>query len=299
MILLLGKVAGEYKEFGYEIDKDCNVIVSEKLKGEKPTGYAEVITRTGDLEEVEILVEGSLLDGEIEKIEALDGAELKEKKNSGKYIFVVRDNKSYSFRIRGNNGRGITVSCNVDNAIPVRDDLITAVAKINGSGVRKVKIFGKTNPDAPDEEKIYSLNVIYHNRNMVFDGYSKFDGATLDGTTYEFGNSEQDVATKDEDAKNMVVLKVNGDIIVNSGVTVTSVKSKEGYGGPKGFFIYCTGTITNNGEISMTKRGARANGENVYLYKVVEDNKFEFVPAFGGDGRRRCISRLQWTFYRW
>ena len=181
MILLLGKVAGEYKEFGYEIDKDCNVIVSEKLKGEKPTGYAEVITRTGDLEEVEILVEGSLQDGEIDKIEALDGAELKEKKNSGKYIFVVRDNKSYSFRIRGNNGRGITVSCNVDNAIPVRDDLITAVAKINGSGVRKVKIIGKTNPDAPDEEKIYSLNVIYHNRNMVFDGYSNFDGATLDG----------------------------------------------------------------------------------------------------------------------
>lgn len=69
-----------------------------------------------------------------------------------------------------------------------------------------------------------------------------------------------------EDAKNTVVLKVNWNLIINEGVTLTACKSDDGYGGPKGLMIYCTGTITNNGTISMTARGARAEGENVYLY---------------------------------
>ena len=45
------------------------------------------------------------------------------------------------------------------------------------------------------------------------------------------------------------------------------MKKDNGYGGPKGMFIYCTGTITNNGTIDMTARGAKAVGQNVYLWK--------------------------------
>lgn len=47
--------------------------------------------------------------------------------------------------------------------------------------------------------------------------------------------------------------------------------------------IYCTGTITNNGTISMTARGARAEGENVYLYEN-NNNTFEYIPAQGAKG---------------
>ena len=49
--------------------------------------------------------------------------------------------------------------------------------------------------------------------------------------------------------------------------------------------IYSTETITNNGIISMTARGAYAKGQNVYLFKD-KDGSFEFVPKAGGAGSK-------------
>lgn len=96
--------------------------------------------------------------------------------------------------------------------------------------------------------------------------------------------SEKDVATSTSDmAKNMVVVKINGDLTINEGVTVTAYANKDGYGGPKGMLIYCTGTLINKGTISMTARGAYAEGQNVYLYKNA-DNTYEYVPAIGANG---------------
>ena len=43
------------------------------------------------------------------------------------------------------------------------------------------------------------------------------------------------------------------------------------------------GTLTNNGTISMTARGAKAEGQNVYLFKK-NDDSFEYVPKVGGAG---------------
>ena len=79
------------------------------------------------------------------------------------------------------------------------------------------------------------------------------------------------------------MLKVNGDLTVKQGVTLTSVRSTNDYGGPKGMMVYCTGTLKNDGNISMTCRGAYAKGENVYLYKN-NDNSYEFIPEIGGVG---------------
>ena len=81
----------------------------------------------------------------------------------------------------------------------------------------------------------------------------------------------------------MIVLKVNGNLTVDEGAKLTAYASKDGYGGPKGMTIYCTGTLTNNGTISMTARGAKAEGQNVYLWKN-PDNIFEYIPAIGGNG---------------
>lgn len=80
-----------------------------------------------------------------------------------------------------------------------------------------------------------------------------------------------------------MVLKVEGNLTINENVTLTSVKSSSGYGGPKGMVVYCTGRLTNNGTISMTRRGAKAVGENVFLWKNA-NNTYEYVPATGGKG---------------
>ena len=52
--------------------------------------------------------------------------------------------------------------------------------------------------------------------------------------------------------------------------------------------IYCTGTITNNGTIDMTARGAKAEGQNVYLWKNM-DNSYEFVPKVGAAGGNSVV----------
>ena len=119
-------------------------------------------------------------------------------------------------------------------------------------------------------DKTYNLQVYEFNENL-----------TIDVST-EFG-TEQDVATDTDYAQNMIAIKVNGDLNINQEAILTTHASKSGYGGPKGMFIYCTGTIINNGEISMTARGAKAEGEDVYLYKN-NDNTYEYVPAEGAIG---------------
>ena len=78
----------------------------------------------------------------------------------------------------------------------------------------------------------------------------------------------------------MVIVKVNGDLIIDEGVTVGPYYTN--YGGPKGFLIYVTGTLTNNGTIN-NNHGANAVGKDVYLWKN-PDGTDEVVPAVGASG---------------
>ena len=146
------------------------------------------------------------------------------------------------------------------------DSLIDAVEKYNfDDGEYSVKV----------AEETYNLKVQTFNQNLEIDANTEI-------------GSENDVATENENAKSMVVLKVNGDLTINEEAKLTAYASKNGYGGPKGMMIYCTGTLTNNGTISMTARGAKAEGQNVYLWKN-SDNSYEFVPAVGASGASRAI----------
>ena len=114
---------------------------------------------------------------------------------------------------------------------------------------------------------------------------------TLDGNQHftenkTFGD-EHDVATKDDYAQNMVIVKVNGDLEIDSGVTVSPYYDKS-YGGPKGFTLYVTGKLTNKGTIDNS-HGAKAVGQNVYLWKNT-DGTYEYVPAVGGNGGSKVQS---------
>lgn len=134
------------------------------------------------------------------------------------------------------------------------DSLIDAVEKYNfDDGEYSVKV----------AEETHNLKVQTFNQNLEIDA-----------------NTE--IGSENENAKSMVVLKVNVDLTINEEAKLTAYASKNGYGGPKGMMIYCTGTLTNNGTISMTARGAKAEGQNVYLWKN-SDNSYEFVPAVGAE----------------
>lgn len=88
--------------------------------------------------------------------------------------------------------------------------------------------------------------------------------------------------------KRMLILKYNGNLTINSGVTITPTGTNASINGAtylctkKGMYIYCAGTLTNNGTITMTAKGTvNQVGENVYLYKN-KNNTYEYVPEVGG-----------------
>ncbi len=142
--------------------------------------------------------------------------------------------------------------------------LIGNISKANiGNGYYKIKVNGETYP-------IHAY---------VFDGNQVWDSKT-------FGD-EKDVATQNQYAQCMVVIKVNGNLTVNKNAIITAYSSN--YGGPLGMLLYVSGTLTNNGNISMTAKGAKAIGQNVYLWKN-SDESYEFIPATGGKGADSQVS---------
>ena len=108
--------------------------------------------------------------------------------------------------------------------------------------------------------------------------YIEYNDLILSQNT-TFGDSG-DVGTASEYAKYMVLLKVNGNLTINNGVNLTTYGTS--YGGPKGLLLYVTGDLENNGTISMTARGAKAQGQNVYLWKNA-DSTYEYVPINGAN----------------
>jgi len=162
------------------------------------------------------------------------------------------------------------------------DAILGKINNITKSGYYEIEITGKDSGGI-EETKKYDFHVIVYNGNLVLDGINNVDGMTLLDNIYEVGDNTTDVATSSTYAQNTVVFKIKGDLTINEGITLTACKSDNGYGGPKGMIIYCTGTIKNNGTISMTARGANAEGENVYLWKN-QDESYEYVPAIGATG---------------
>ena len=72
-----------------------------------------------------------------------EGVVLSQDRSSSEKVYKVTDNGTYIFRITGNNGRRIKIECKVTNAIPIKRDLLTAVADLQDDGVTKCKVIGK------------------------------------------------------------------------------------------------------------------------------------------------------------
>lgn len=88
----------------------------------------------------------------------------------------------------------------------------------------------------------------------------------------------------------MAVLKCDGNLTINSGVTITAasaynIEDATGIATKvKGIFICCTGTFTNNGTITQSGRGTyKTTGQSLYLWKNLNET-LEYVPAYGGTG---------------
>lgn len=277
-------IQGEYKGYEYIVKENKEVIIGNKLIGLQPTILIGAMANSEG--EIQIQVIGNTEEGEITQIESEQGLETVKEENipnkTASKTFKTTQDGTYTFSVKSTVGRIIQGSIKINNEVTTInvDSILEGVSRIDSPGIKKIAIEGK--------QEQYSLNVIIYNGNIKLDGNTNIIGSTLNSNIYEFGNADLDTANATVDARNAVVVKVNGNLKVDENVTLTSCKNGSGYGGPKGMIIYCTGNLTNNGTISMTARGARATGEDVYLWKnanpIENQSEYEFVPAVGGSG---------------
>jgi len=141
-----------------------------------------------------------------------------------------------------------------DNNLPNGDYILRVPGKINGI----------------DEVKDYNIELINYYDDVV---YSLASGET--SKIIEVGDSTT--------TYKMLVVKYHKNLTVNSGV-ILAARTVSGLTYKKGMYICVLGNTTNNGTITMTRRGTyNAAGENVYLWKNLDDT-FEYIPNSGATG---------------
>ena len=174
-----------------------------------------------------------------------------------------------------------------DNGLITAKSSGEAVVTIS-AGLKKVKLNINVNNDSllGYLEKNISENDTTRNiavNNEIYSAHIyNYIGDQVWSDNMTFGN-DADVATETTSAQNMVIVKVDGNLTINENAIITAYNTA--YGGPKGMVLYVTGTLTNNGKISMTARGAKATGQDVYLWQNADGN-YEYVPAIGANGAK-------------
>ncbi len=190
-----------------------------------------------------------------------------------------------------------TATCKVIVAITA-ESLLKGIEEITTGGTKKILVNGTTDQVITDttqyKKEIYDVNVVMIDGGLELGtgGIVKVNGVekaiseiqdlsvSSDGKTYSVGNTK-DIGTASAYAQNTVVLKVKGNLEIQNEVTLTSITGT--YGGPKGLIVYCEEAVTNNGTISMSQKGAKAQGQNIFLSKN-DSNLFSFVGSAGGSG---------------
>lgn len=296
VVVIDNKLEITYKGYEVTIEQDGYIKIEDMSKEKPKLIVTPLPSSEEDPDSIQIQVTATTTEGEIEMIESIEGLQTIQDISSSEKIFEAIQNGTYYFRAKGTNGRTAKEKIEISSIVTKSESILQELSNITESGEQTITVRGFDNEGNKDIVH-YSLNIInfskeeLENGKLVLNGEKEVKGATLVNKQYEFGNVN-DVGNEETGAngyaKNTVVLKVDGDIEISQNVIVTSVKSENGYGGPKGMIIYCTGKIINNGTISMTERGAKAVGKNVYLWKNANETdktkQYEYIPAVGGNG---------------
>ena len=194
----------------------------------------------------------------IEYVEYPDGRKLETNNKTQVSIdYEMTKDENYSFKIKTANNESIQ-----EQTVCVNDEFI------NKNGVSILKT---------NQENGYEVLEIENKINI--DGFKTYYQIGKNGNWVE---GQGKIGLTDYDLTTNKLINEDNTVTI-SAKTLTAYASKNGYGGPKGMMIYCTGTLTNNGTINMTARGAKALGQNVYLWKNT-DGSYEYVPEDGSEG---------------
>ena len=119
-----GEIVGEYKDYEFTIDDDFNVIIKDKLKGEKPVIQAELLTSGIVIgQDVEIKVSAQVTGSEIKEILSLQGLSVKQEVSQKEKIYEASQNGIYRFIAIAENGRKSIVEIKVENIVKLEKDI--------------------------------------------------------------------------------------------------------------------------------------------------------------------------------
>ena len=278
------------------VDKNGNIIETQKV-GPRPIldsssikitlqDGTEIEDRSQELgTRLKVTFNTSMENGTITKVEVVSSnpvvqAELQQVDGVTKASYITNGtDKTIKFKIYGKVEEEEYTSIKQISVENKYERTITAnsLLKAIGDNMFENDSYEKIQVDGVNGSEIYQVHVYNFNGNQTWNENKTF-GTESDVSTTVNGTRQY--------AKNMVVVKVNGDLTIDNGVNVGPYyNSTTGYGGPKGFMIYVTGTLTNNGTIDNS-HGAYAVGQKVSLFKNA-NSSFEFVPDVG-DGSQRA-----------
>jgi len=267
------------------------------LKGKKPVDGFIKIGDNGEVKKAEFILDGYQVECIIDICKVIDKINMNEipdiTLSVSKDKIDLKETLKLNVTLSPNKVTPTYQSSNESVAVISSDGTITPKAPGDvtitvKAGIRKKKIditvlpnnsligIASTYKENSDKETIVINGVTYTAHVYYFEGDQVWTENKIFGTS-------ADIGTSTTNASNMIIVKVNGNLTINNGVHVTTNGYDYNYGGPKGLLLYVTGTIYNHGYITMTGRGAKAAGQNVYLWKNAND-AYEYIPANGAAG---------------
>lgn len=249
IIIIDESIIVEYKGYEYSIGDDYKLEYLGEAKSIRPT--MEYTITQGWAEEIEINIKAITQDDQgIEKIILPDTNEVL----GDTATYKVNKNGSYRFTLVGKNGKKVIKSVNVQNIYR------TANTEIQCDDISKSvrdRELESGNYTFKIEDEIYKVELYNYYEDVIY----------TENT--ELGNDIPD--------ETMLIVKYHKNLEIKEGAKLTAKTRK------KGMYICVLGDINNNGEITMTAKGAIAEGQNVYLLKKTDGN-YEYVPAIGAKG---------------
>ena len=211
--------------------------------------------------------------------------------NSRQVSIEITSNDPVTFKVSKNGNVSTTNTITIGNG---QNTFTIVVTSENGKVTKEytLVVTGENIPTTIEGESILAIlrdedlgngnfTFVVNGQNYPVHIYEYNGNQTWDGNTIPEKNGfglPDDIGTASANATRMVIVKVNGDL--TNSTTIRPYYTA--YGGPKGFLLYVTGTLTNTGTIDNS-HGAKAAGQEVYLWKNI-DESYEVVPATGGTG---------------
>lgn len=156
------EITGEYKDYDYTITDKHEIIIGNKLQGEKPAITHTVDTEQIGVTQVVITVNASVSDGTIIEIVKPDGSI---EENVGQATYTVNKSGKYTFIAKSSNGRKSSYTVKITNILPS-----TPVIESEG-GYPVLTVYGVQNSQG-------KVTITYEDNEEFINSYSEDNGTT-------------------------------------------------------------------------------------------------------------------------